>query len=101
MKMLVFNEGTFGRYEVSLEPKTLGQIIRHGETHFRLPNPTWVIVGFGQDFRSRRIDYPIAAVAENPKLAEGRTIWDRDHGTLRLHGGGGDHKAHHVYIEEV
>lgn len=100
MKVLVFNEGHFGRYEVSLEPETIGHVIRHGETRYGLPHPTWVILGFGEDFRSRRIDFSMADVANNPKLAEGRTIWDRDHGSIRLHSGGGDHKAHHVYIEE-
>jgi hypothetical protein len=100
-KVLVFTEGAFGQYKVSLEPDTLGHVIRHGDNQFGLPHPSWVIVGFGRDFRSTRIDIPMSEVAKDPKKAEGRVIYDRDHGTLRLHSGGGDHKARNVYVEEA
>jgi len=101
-KALMFTEGhAFGQYAVSLESATFGHVIQHGANNFGLPHPSWVIMGFGNDFRSTRIDIPLSVVAKDPKRAEGRVIWDRDHGTLRLHGGGGDHKARNVYVEEV
>lgn len=89
-------------YEISLEPNTLGHVIRRGDTTWLLPQPAWVILGFSSHHWHRRITIPLTPEVDPAKLP-GCLVWDRDHGTLRQWGGsyfGKLPRVQSAYIEE-
>lgn len=85
MKVLEFNyAGT--RYEISLEKKTLGHIIRYGRHKWPLPHPSWVMLGISTHHWHRRVTILLQPDIRAEEL-RGGIVWDRDHGRVRTWNG--------------
>lgn len=85
MKVLEFNyAGT--RYEVSLEKKTLGHIIRYGRHKWPLPHPSWVMLGISTHHWHRRVTIPLRPDIMAEEL-RGGIVWDCAYGSTRTWNG--------------
>ena len=86
-------------YEVSLEPETLGHFMKYGEHKFNLPHPEWVMLGVSKHPQRGGVDVKITPDVDPKSLVKGY-VWDKDHGTTRRWGGGGEIRITNAYVEE-
>jgi hypothetical protein len=85
MKTLYFTHaGT--DYACSIEPETLGHVTRYGEHTFKLPHPSWTILGFSSHHWHNRITIPLTPAVDVKRILH-CFVWDSDHGTTRTWGG--------------
>ena len=82
---------------VSVEPKTMGHVMKAGSGSFKLPHASWKILGVTKRWNSNTLDYNIKQLGKNPKLMVKGYVWDVDHGTQRTWGGVGEVRVMSAY----
>ena len=87
-------------YACSLDEETLGHVTQYGEHNFKLPHPSWKILGFSTHWMQNYIVHRISPSITVEEVLKGY-VWDSDHGTTRQWGGGWKpNYVREAYIEE-
>jgi len=84
-KTLYFSTQNGNRFVISLEPGSLGHVMKYNEHTFPLPHTSWVVTGFSKNSQKNSPDFKVTPDLTREAI-KGKYVWDLDHGTTRRWG---------------
>lgn len=84
-KTLYFSTNGGHRYRISLDPDTLGHVVKYDQHTFDLPHKEWRVIGFSKNPNKNSPDIRVSTDLTRDKI-RGMFVWDVDHGTTRRWG---------------
>lgn len=81
-KTLYFSTKGGHRFRISLNPDTLGHVVKYDQHTFDLPHNEWRIIGFSKNPNSKSPDIRVSTDLTRDKI-RGMYVWDIDHNTNR------------------